>query len=662
VRTRNGILEDNKISSMQKLRIALWVVIGIGVLAGLYGAFLRFKVEQTNRAVELTLDMTELQKLAVAEGKPLSVILGKFKQQGVRSVAITEDTLGSLEESRGVEVNPATTRGTTYLITHQGNFARIVAALQHRTHLRTDPKNPNTAELVLPLNWENLKSQDIGILIRHPFSTLKGIGVGLDPGLVASVKAAHLEIVGRVENPPNIPEGGINWTLEQLQKQGVKTLIFAGDDILGFDKQLPVTANALRQFKLLFGTVEFSKIKGDSQLQRLASDRVVRVHTVPGAEMATATPEDNIQRFSLAARERNMRLLYIRLFLEKASPLETNLEYVGKLTKTLNRAGLKTDSGNHPYTAFKVPLWARGLMGLGLAAAFLLLLDLFAGVLSHARRGVGLLLFVVCLGLIAGSIVLPKLAALAAAILFASLAVVQPALLAPFSWEEKPLPTVLGRLALVVGTVTCGLIFVVGLLAEQLFVIKADAFVGIKAALYTPLLLATLYWALQLHAESPVALWEKLKVRVRQAMTLADESIRFWQVGAALLALVVLALLWLRSGNDGAAVVSSFELRFRDILDATLPVRPRFKANLFGALLLGMYLAGRGERRWGVPIFLLGVIGVTDYLNTFCHLHIPLLVSVMRDSLGLALGTLIGVILIGLFERYWHRSQRGNNA
>jgi VanZ family protein len=247
-------------------------------------------------------------------------------------------------------------------------------------------------------------------------------------------------------------------------------------------------------------------------------------------------------------------------------------------------------------------------------------------------------------------VVSPKLAALAAAILFASLAVVQRDLLSPLPDGEPPLHVILQRLARVLGYTSLGIIAVVGLLTDRVFLVKADAFVGIKAALYLPLLIATLAWAVELRASSPRELWSKVRLQVQRLARLFQEPILLWQVVAGLGALAVLAMLWLRSGNDGAAVVSGFELRFRDILDATLPVRPRFKATLFAALMLGMYYCGRKECRWGLPLFLLGVIGVTDYLNTFCHLHIPLLVSVIRDFLGTLIGAALGVVAILVIE------------
>jgi hypothetical protein len=626
---------------MQKLRWVLWVMIGIGALAGIYGAALRYSAESKNRTVELAIDMAELQKLATSEGKPLQAILQRFKEAGVTSVAITEDTLGSLEESRRVEVLPTAINHTTYLIAHLRNFDRIVAALQNRTHLGS--------QISLPPGISNTNPMDAGMSIPQTFQSLKPLGVGLDSSLIRAAREAKLGVVGRVINNINPTEESVRWTLLQLEKQHVPTVIFAGDDVLGYDSQVKTTANALRTHELNYGTVEFSKMKGDAELHRLAADRTIRVHTILGSEMAHVTIPDSVQRFSLAARERNIRLLYIRLFLEKSHPLDENVRYIEQIATAVRRGGFKLGAA-HPYTQASVPFWAHGMIGLGLVAALLLLVDSLAGVLSQPLDRVSVLVFVVALLLIPLVVVSPKLAALAAAILFASLAVVQRDLLSPLPDGEPPLHVILQRLARVLGYTSLGIIAVVGLLTDRVFLVKADAFVGIKAALYLPLLIATLAWAVELRASSPRELWSKVRLQVQRLARLFQEPILLWQVVAGLGALAVLAMLWLRSGNDGAAVVSGFELRFRDILDATLPVRPRFKATLFAALMLGMYYCGRKECRWGLPLFLLGVIGVTDYLNTFCHLHIPLLVSVIRDFLGTLIGAALGVVAILVIE------------
>ena len=245
---------------MQKLRLALWVLIGIGTLAGLYGATQRFSAESKNRVVELTLDIVELQKLAAAEGKPLYEVLKRFKEAGVTSVAVTEDTLGTLEENRQIEVIPNAQLNTSYIVAHQGNFDRIVEAIQHRTHLGN--------QLSLPPGLDNRRLMDVGLTIPQPFHTIKSIGVGLDPNVISQLHdeahKLHLSVVGRVSNSVNITEEGIHWTLQRLKEQGVHTVIFSGDDVLGYDSQLKVTASAFRDLGLNYGAVEFSKAASTS--------------------------------------------------------------------------------------------------------------------------------------------------------------------------------------------------------------------------------------------------------------------------------------------------------------------------------------------------------------------------------------------------------------
>jgi hypothetical protein len=48
------------------------------------------------------------------------------------------------------------------------------------------------------------------------------------------------------------------------------------------------------------------------------------------------------------------------------------------------------------------------------------------------------------------------------------------------------------------------------------------------------------------------------------------------------------------------------------------------------ALILSFVLAARGRRSWAFPLFLVGAIGQVSLLNTFCHLHTPLVASLWR--------------------------------
>jgi hypothetical protein len=120
--------------------------------------------------------------------------------------------------------------------------------------------------------------------------------------------------------------------------------------------------------------------------------------------------------------------------------------------------------------------------------------------------------------------------------------------------------------------------------------------------------------------------------------------------------LAAIAMLALRSGNDNPTAVSSFELQIRAMLDNLLYVRPRSKEVAFGhpLLVLGLcILAYRPDLRSWVPLLLLGgMVGQTSIVNTFCHAHTPVLLSLERILVGLVLGGIIGLLLWAIVQRW----------
>jgi hypothetical protein len=59
----------------------------------------------------------------------------------------------------------------------------------------------------------------------------------------------------------------------------------------------------------------------------------------------------------------------------------------------------------------------------------------------------------------------------------------------------------------------------------------------------------------------------------------------------------------------------------------------------------------RGRRRLAIPCFLVGVLGQVSLLNTFCHIHTPLVISLWRDILGLVIGIALGAGVFLVVER-----------
>jgi ABC-type nitrate/sulfonate/bicarbonate transport system permease component len=103
--------------------------------------------------------------------------------------------------------------------------------------------------------------------------------------------------------------------------------------------------------------------------------------------------------------------------------------------------------------------------------------------------------------------------------------------------------------------------------------------------------------------------------------------------------------------------VSPLELKFRSLLDQVL-VRPRTKEFLVGhpALIvaLALWAMARG-RAWIVPLLFVGAIGQESLVNSFCHLHTPIALTLARTWNSLWLGSLIGLAVVLLVVSPRHR-------
>jgi len=83
-------------------------------------------------------------------------------------------------------------------------------------------------------------------------------------------------------------------------------------------------------------------------------------------------------------------------------------------------------------------------------------------------------------------------------------------------------------------------------------------------------------------------------------------------------------------------------------------VRPRTKEFLIGhpALVIGAWMLLTGRMRFLPLAMFLATIGQVSIVNTFCHLHSPLLVSLQRTGWGILLGVGLGLLVLRVFTRW----------
>ena len=103
----------------------------------------------------------------------------------------------------------------------------------------------------------------------------------------------------------------------------------------------------------------------------------------------------------------------------------------------------------------------------------------------------------------------------------------------------------------------------------------------------------------------------------------------------------------LRSGNYG--FVSTAEILFRDWIEKILGARPRTKEFLIGypALVCWYYLKRAGLwARWREVLRLAVTLAFTSAVNSFCHFHTPLSLTLLRGFNGWWTGLVFGCVIL----------------
>ncbi|MDI6907402.1 MAG: DUF5693 family protein [Thermoanaerobacterales bacterium] len=628
-------------------RTVTLLILIIAVCAAGYLAWQRHVLETRFRTVEVALIYDEVAKTAALGRMSIDETLARFKDAGVTTVLFKEPSVddarlaGMFEVRQGAELL-ADPRFQLWA----GRIGPLDTCLIARDET-TIGRLRTQFSFKIPAARAFYHAGGLFVLdIPAPYSQVKDLGVGFDPAALAAVERAGLRIVPQVRTWPGTTPAGLERFGRYLAEiPNLSAVAFNDKTIPGFPVGLGDLARALEGLDVPVVSIEFAPQAGVWNLGARLSKRVVLAHTISEGEMEKYTIPRALDRYTLAAAERNVRLLLVRLFFvpERQTDLVgQNLDFIGALAGRLRNEGLALGP------ASSLPPWHYPrvlplLAGLGVVAGGVLLLE---------RFGAGRWAYI--LGAAAGAAWAPafaagigpavKLAALGAVVVFPALGVIA---LVPA--RGLGLGQSLGRLVLIVGTALIGSLFVVALLGGTKYMLKLDAFSGVKLAYALPLALVAAYFAFP--PDRRGEWWARGAAFLNQPVRVV------WALAGAVLAAAA-AIYILRTGNDAQALISPLELKVRALLDQVLLVRPRTKEFALGYPLL-LLLLRRGYRndRY-LPLAVLAAIGPVSAASTFLHLHTPLAVSLLRTFNGLWLGALIGLGLIAawmLGERLWAR-------
>ncbi len=418
-------------------------------------------------------------------------------------------------------------------------------------------------------------------------------------------------------------------------------VIFDGSAVMGSPTLMEAAVEEMkRRGDWAFGMVEMTAQEGARTFAKKLPGRVLVAHSISAEEIAITPQRKAVERFRRAARERGVRVLYVRFYSNMygqpaRQEIERNIEYVGKIADALCKdgfvigkaepqipliiskrsraaaaAGAVAFVGLLCAVAFGLPAW------ISLAASVLTLAAMFAlpETAGHYRQAL-------------------KLVSLGVGALTPALAIGVAFLVGLRSKATRSVPGLgeaVARWAAACAITLAGAAFAAALLSHRDFFLRLDSFSGVKVALLVPLVLvAALY----------------LRHTGETLTSFLESPVRKAEAAACVVLLAVVALYLLRSGNEAGGAVTSAEGALRSRLEGLLSVRPRFKEFAIGhpaMLLIGV--APLAKRRYAALVLLfLGVIGQASLFNTFCHLHTPLEISYIRTILGMILGLIIGV-------------------
>lgn len=666
-------------------RLAMIVVIA-GALASLLVAGDRWRFETRNRTVEITMDQQDLADFAHAFGYDMDELLREMRRAGLTSVAVYEElgqrvnlSTHALALSGAALIDTARTSvlsdpalaatarnhtlspDTVYIIVYDApTLQRYLAAL--RTHL--EPRNVRLLRARLPAI----------VAAKTQIDFFNSLGLGIADDVALQVRRQGLLVDPRVQNDERLTPDQVAVVFEQMLRGGrTGSVIFFGqrNEVLGYPFNLDATAENFRARGANFGDIEAydpNQIqKGSIALARKIVSQTVRVQAISKIELDKLDLDTVVARYLLGVRERNIRVLYLRPFphliqrvqadgsLAALSAEATNLEMLRRLRDGLQANGFKTGRPagfvNFKGTLLTVLYFVAAL---GAAAAFFLLLALYGWGrpwMPWAFFAITAVAFWLGVALGRGEIV-RQLWALGAALTFALLAGTTLARyfrdtsresVAAEDVVREAAPTgaqgvVQGLRCLfaAVGLALVGGLFIIGLLSQATFMIEVQQAIGTKLLLVAPpLLLLAAYAFTQTFGQA----WPPKQV--------ATAPLRVWQFAAVIVLAAASVLLLMRSGNQPDIGVSGFESHLRGSLTALVGARPRFKEFLIGfpALMLLPVLGPADRRAFGWLIVIAAAIGLADVLDTFSHIHTPLLVAALRIFNGLVFGTAIGVAL-----------------
>ncbi len=638
-----------------------WIALGVSFFVAADVLFRRMAFESDNRQVELVVSYRDLRHMAHLRGTSLEEVLPRLKDEaGITSIGVEEETVEEF-----ISAGKATLlQGSQILDMYRvGAISQRSVVTFLYSEYRVDPLRSYFI-VEQRADFERLRrfleaefgSSRVRSLDRYNVIEVLGerddlllIGLGISEDTVAVVKAHGLGVIPRLSNTNRMSEEVVRQKLQSLKVVDfVNVVIFDGTAVLGYPSFLPLVAERLSYSGINIGLVEFAMQSGIENLAGLMPTSVFRVHSMSDGEIDKLSIDQAVSRYVRAAKERSNLILFLKPYQTSGdqgslSVIDYNMGYFRQVHEALASRGFVVGKVRQlplgHYAPIRTLEWI--MLSFGVLACLLCLVNVFRPVKVWGLLASGVLWLI--LNYLA---VVTETGLLWVKVLALITACVVPAIAVITQYPREHLDTpslpirvyqavmLTFRVALIA---LGGGLLVAALLSDIRFLVGIDHFFGVKISFVVPLLLMGVFFFLRPHRVAAF-------LYVFRRLFFAPVRTSF--LVACVFCLVFMFVYIVRSGNAVSFDVPVYETWFREGLETLLFVRPRTKEFLIGYpfLMIGvLYMFRPFFQNWLWFFNVLGAVALVSVVNSFCHVHTPLLISVYRTFLGVFFGVLCGL-------------------
>jgi len=624
-----------------------------GILVATWRLVFRNLAEQRNVFVETVVDFEEIRQLAREEGWLLTELFAALKKNGASSVAISEDTLSSLESEgkitvlsskeirklaidENLEINVPAERNTLGSLWVHSERSELLDRIEQHLSWKISPKK------LIRIH------RNLLLIDKSSKGFRERVGLGFSEEYFRMADAAGLGLVIRVFNYPGLNVDSAARIINAIPSPAsVSALLFAEEEMLGTRGEIKGIVKLFENRSYRIGWVEFNLQDGiESYLHGLAKNRpFVRVHSISRKELDLVyNVKRSVARWVRAVKERSLKMLYIRCFFQDdkrfiENLVDFNLDYLARTVKELNDAGFKvagdlTERLNEPrHLVGRMSSFEVFAVGLALILGMILVLRMFFETKTAEKAILPLAIVAILFFLLMPQKLFIALSGVIGAVAYSTAGVLSAMRFAENRACQGFFAALPGYIWRMVLPSVFGGVLIAGLYSEIEFLLKFEQFRGIKVAFMLPLVITGI-WSLSRYG--------------RGVFSLLSRPVN--PVGVFLLSAVAAGtvLYLLRSGNVTFLKPSEMEDAFRTFLENFLVARPRNKEFLVGypASLLLLFFAGRRQSAVLPILAIFMQMGQVSAVNSMCHFHTPVYMSLLRIFNGLWLGLLIGLAVV----------------